>query len=164
VIDTAACKSSTNYVYDFGGKNLKHASKDWPITQRWAVVGVRHALQVDAADRVALRRYAKRHGDCLAEGHQGRGGIRTQFHHAIDIVATILELTGIRLPKWSMALLKNRSGQPERIARALLGRGGQVSGAAAGQLGGGAARCSPAPTHSERCVSPLAGKIKPPSS
>jgi arylsulfatase A-like enzyme len=37
------------------------------------------------------------------------GGIRTQFHHMIDIVPTILEVTGILLRSWSTALRKSRS-------------------------------------------------------
>ena len=37
------------------------------------------------------------------------GGIRTQFHHVIDIVPTILEATGIKAPERSMASSKSRS-------------------------------------------------------
>ena len=36
------------------------------------------------------------------------GGIRSQFHHMIDIVPTILEATGIKAPTWSTALSKGR--------------------------------------------------------
>ena len=36
-------------------------------------LGVRHAVQVDQADRVALRRHAAGHGDLLARPHQGQG-------------------------------------------------------------------------------------------
>ena len=41
-------------------------------TCRWLVVGVRHAVQVDQADRVALRRHSAGHGDVVARPHQGR--------------------------------------------------------------------------------------------
>ena len=37
------------------------------------VVGLRHAVQVDQADRLALRRHAPGHGDLVAGAHQGRG-------------------------------------------------------------------------------------------
>ncbi len=37
------------------------------------------------------------------------GGIRHQFHHIIDIVPTILELTGIRRQNWLTASSKSRS-------------------------------------------------------
>ena len=37
------------------------------------------------------------------------GGIRTQFHHMIDIVPTILEAAGIPAPSWSTALRRSRS-------------------------------------------------------
>ena len=37
------------------------------------------------------------------------GGIRTQFHHLIDIVPTILEATGIKAPAWWTALPRSPS-------------------------------------------------------
>ena len=37
------------------------------------------------------------------------GGIRNQFHHVIDIVPTILEVTGIGRPRWSTASTRSRS-------------------------------------------------------
>src|SRR5262249_37191971 len=36
-------------------------------------LGVRHAVLLDQADRVALRRCASGHGDLMACGHQGQG-------------------------------------------------------------------------------------------
>jgi arylsulfatase len=33
------------------------------------------------------------------KGISSRGGIRTQFHHAIDVVPTILEISGVELPE-----------------------------------------------------------------
>ena len=37
------------------------------------------------------------------------GGIRTQFHHIIDIVPTILEAAGIKAPESSTASSRSRS-------------------------------------------------------
>ena len=62
-------------------------------------LGVRHAVQVDQADRVALRRHAAGHGVSWPGHIKDTGGIRNQFHHVIDIVPTILEATGIRAPE-----------------------------------------------------------------
>jgi hypothetical protein len=47
---------------------------------------------VDEAGGVALGRHAQRHDRALAEGIEGKGEIRTQFHHVIDVAPTILEL------------------------------------------------------------------------
>jgi hypothetical protein len=58
---------------------------------RCMVVGVRHAVQVDQAGGVALRRHAPGPGHFMARSYHDVGGIRTQFHHVIDIVPTILE-------------------------------------------------------------------------
>ena len=53
-------------------------------------LGLRHALQVDQAGSVVLRRHAQ--GMAISwPGHiKDKGGIRWQFHHVIDIVPTIL--------------------------------------------------------------------------
>src|ERR1035438_9423288 len=62
-------------------------------------VGVRHAVQMDQAGGGALRRHPAR----LAISWPGHitdvGGIRTQFHHVIDVVPTLLEATGIEAPE-----------------------------------------------------------------
>ena len=47
--------------------------RDLPAHGGGLVVGLRHAVQVDQADRLALRRHAPGHGDVLAGAHQGRG-------------------------------------------------------------------------------------------
>ena len=53
-------------------RRLGHRTR--PIrTWRWLDLGVRHAVLVDQADRLALRRHAAGHGDLVAEGHQGQG-------------------------------------------------------------------------------------------
>ena len=63
------------------------------------VVGVRHALQVDQAGGLAFRRHAAGLGDFLARSYQRcRAEIRTQFHHIIDVVPTILEAAGVKAP------------------------------------------------------------------
>ena len=61
-------------------------------------MGVRHAVQVDQAGGVALRRHPAGHGISWPGHIKDAGGIRTQFHHMIDIVPTILEATGIQAP------------------------------------------------------------------
>ena len=38
-------------------------------------------------------------GHLVAEGHQGPGEVRTQYHHAVDIVPTILECVGLEFPE-----------------------------------------------------------------
>ena len=63
----------------------------------------RHAMdtpfQSDEADRLSLRRHAKRYGDLMARPHQGQGwGVRAQFHHVIDIAPTVLEAVGVQMP------------------------------------------------------------------
>ena len=61
---------------------------------------LRHALLLDQAGGVRLRRHAQRHGDPLAAGHQAdTGGLRSQFSHVIDIAPTILEAAGLPEPK-----------------------------------------------------------------
>src|SRR5271165_2801342 len=63
------------------------------------VVGVRYAVQVDEADSVAFRRHSPGPRDLVARPHQDAGGIRTQFHHIIDIAPTILEAVGVKAPE-----------------------------------------------------------------
>ena len=46
--------------------------QDLPALRGRLGVGVRHAVQVDQAGRVALRRHPPGHGDLLAGAHQGR--------------------------------------------------------------------------------------------
>jgi hypothetical protein len=46
-----------------------------------------------------LRRHPPADGRLLAEAHQGRPTARPQFHHVIDIVPTIYELTKITPPR-----------------------------------------------------------------
>jgi arylsulfatase A-like enzyme len=61
-------------------------------------VGIRHAVQMGEASGVAFRRDAPGSVHVLAGHIEDVGGIRTQFHHVIDIVPTILEATGISAP------------------------------------------------------------------
>ena len=56
------------------------------------------AFKMDQADRLAFRRYPPGHGHRLTARIKDAGGIRSQFHHVIDIVPTILEATGIPAP------------------------------------------------------------------
>ena len=73
--------------------------RDLPAHVGGVVVGVRHAVQMDQAGGVALRRHPPGHGDLRGPNRiKDAGGIRTQFHHMIDIVPTILEATGIPAP------------------------------------------------------------------
>ena len=46
--------------------------QDLPAHVGGVVVGVRHAVQVDQAGGVALRRHAAGHGHLVARPHQGR--------------------------------------------------------------------------------------------
>ena len=62
-------------------------------------LGVRYAIQMDEADPLLFRRHAPGHGDCLAGAtSKTRAEFAVQFHHVIDIVPTLLELTGIPAP------------------------------------------------------------------
>ena len=63
------------------------------------VVGLRYAVQVDEAGGVTLRWDAAGLGHSWPGHIKDLGGVRTQFHHCIDIVPTILEATGIRAPE-----------------------------------------------------------------
>ena len=57
-----------------------------------------HPLPVDQAGRLPLGRHAQRHDRLLAERDQGKGEMRSQFHHVIDIAPTILEAAGLPEP------------------------------------------------------------------
>ncbi len=62
--------------------------------------GLRHALLVDQAGGVRLRRHAQRRGHPAGrKGIKDKGGLRTQFSHVIDIAPTILEAAGLPEPK-----------------------------------------------------------------
>ena len=76
--------------------NVWGSDQTYPhMAVEWAL-GLRHAFQVDQADRLAFRRHTPRHVRLLAERIKDAGGIRNQFHHVIDIVPTLLEVTGIQ--------------------------------------------------------------------
>ena len=64
------------------------------------VVGVRHALRLVQAERLPARRHQPEHGHLLAGAHQGQGSLREQFIHDIDVVPTLLEVTGIPAPEY----------------------------------------------------------------
>ena len=70
------------------------------ITWPWLDVGLRYALQLVQADRLALRRHPPRHVVSWPGHIKDMGGIRNQFHHVIDVVPTILEVSGIRQPEY----------------------------------------------------------------
>jgi arylsulfatase A-like enzyme len=53
---------------------------------------------VDQAGRVPLGRHPQRHHRPLATRDPGKGQVRTQFHHVIDVAPTILELAGLPHP------------------------------------------------------------------
>jgi hypothetical protein len=63
-------------------------------------MGLRHAIFLDQADRVAFWRRTA--GVAISwPGHiDDPGGIRNQFHHIIDIVPTILEAAHIQAPEY----------------------------------------------------------------
>ena len=54
--------------YDVWGSDA-----DLPAHVGGLVVGLRHAVQMDQAGRLAFRRHAAGHGDVVARPHQGRG-------------------------------------------------------------------------------------------
>ena len=59
-----------------------------------------HAVPVDQAGRLALRRHAQPAGRPLAQGHPRRKGeIRTQWHHVTDLAPTVMEAAGLPFPK-----------------------------------------------------------------
>ena len=73
--------------------------RDLPAHGGRVGVGVRHAVQVDQAGGVALRRHPAGPGRSRGPARiKDVGGIRTQFHHIIDIAPTILEAAGIPAP------------------------------------------------------------------
>ena len=58
-----------------------------------------------------FRRHAQRHGDLLAARIADRGGIRTQFHHVIDVVPTILDAIGIPQPNMVNGIAQRADGR-----------------------------------------------------
>jgi arylsulfatase len=79
--------------YEFWGSDLTfpHYSAGWA----WAF-----STPFQWVKQVASHFGGTRQGMCMSwPGHiKDTGGIRTQFHHVIDIMPTILEVTGIPLP------------------------------------------------------------------
>jgi arylsulfatase len=79
--------------YEFWGsdKTFPHYSAGWA----WAL-----STPFQWVKQVASHFGGTRQGMCISwPGHiKDEGGIRTQFHHVIDIVPTILEVTGIPAP------------------------------------------------------------------
>jgi arylsulfatase len=63
------------------------------------VLGWIIAIPMDETSRIAFWRHAQWPGHVMAETHQRPGGLRSQFHHIIDIAPTILELAGIPEPR-----------------------------------------------------------------
>ena len=57
-----------------------------------------HAVPVDQAGRLALRRHPQRHDRALAGPDRGQGRDPRQFHHVIDVAPTILEAAGLPQP------------------------------------------------------------------
>ena len=64
------------------------------------VVGLRHALHLVQAERLAARRHPAEHGVSWPGRIKDKGGLREQFSHVIDIVPTILEASGIPAPEY----------------------------------------------------------------
>ena len=62
--------------------------------------GRQHAVHVDQADCLQLRRHPQRH-DRLAGPSASRPGneVRSQWHHVIDVAPTVLEAAGLPEPK-----------------------------------------------------------------
>ena len=55
-----------------------------------------HAVPVDQAGRLALRRHPQRRRSCTGPtGFEARGEVRSQFHHVIDVAATVLDAAGL---------------------------------------------------------------------
>jgi arylsulfatase len=90
ILDFRWPSSSSSTTPGLGGHLSAHGGR--------VVVGLRHAVQVDKqiASHWGTRQGA---GHLVAGPHQDAGGIRTQFHHIIDIVPTILEATGLSAPE-----------------------------------------------------------------
>jgi arylsulfatase len=84
-------------VHDGADRQIRRTGVIQPLRGR---LGARneHAVSVDQAGRVALGRYAQRHHHQLAEGIKGKGEMRSQFHHVIDVGPTLLEAAGVPQP------------------------------------------------------------------
>ena len=57
-----------------------------------------HPLPVDQAGGLPLRRHPQRDHRPLAQRVQAKGEVRSQFHHIIDVAATILDAAGLPEP------------------------------------------------------------------
>jgi arylsulfatase A-like enzyme len=79
-------------------RRLGHRADLQPHVGR-LVLGLRHALRLVQAERLAARRHQPEHGRVVAGAHQGQGRLREQFVHVIDVVPTILEAAGIKAPE-----------------------------------------------------------------
>ena len=81
------------HIDELGGPNTYQ-----PLRRRLGGGG-RHAVHLDQADRVELRRHAQRPRRPLAERDRGENQIRSQWHHVIDVAPTVLEAAGLPEPK-----------------------------------------------------------------
>ena len=75
----------------------RRAARLQPLRLRLGARDV-HAVPVDQAGGVALRRHSQRHDRALAGEIEASGETRHQWHHVIDVAPTILELAGIEEP------------------------------------------------------------------
>ena len=79
----------TERIDDFGTpKAYNHYAVGWAHAHG-------HALPVDQAGRLALGRDPQRHDRPLAGGIKAKGEVRNQFHHVIDVAATVLDAAGL---------------------------------------------------------------------
>ena len=62
-------------------------------------LGAGFTLSVDEAGGLALWRYAQCLGGVVAQGIEAKDEFRQQFHHVVDLFPTLLEVTGITLPR-----------------------------------------------------------------
>ena len=89
---------ATPELADRAHRRPRHAARVQPLRRR---LGARdgHAVPVDQAGRLALRRHAQRHDRPLAAAAStAKGEIRNQFHHVIDVAPTVLEAAGLPAP------------------------------------------------------------------
>ena len=84
-------------VHGLPDRRLRHAARVQPLRGR---MGARDgcSVPVDEADRVALGRHAQRDDRPLAAGIRAKDEVRSQFHHVIDIAATVLDAAGLPEP------------------------------------------------------------------
>ena len=74
-------------------------ARDLPALRGRLGGGRQHAVPVDQAGRLPLRRHAQRAGDHWPKGIKAKGEMRSQFHHVIDVAPTVLEAANIPQPK-----------------------------------------------------------------